>query len=257
MTEKIRILFLSENPWTTSRILVDEEAREIFERIQEGPYRERFELHKHAATRTIDLQRLLLLHKPHIVHFSGHGSKKHKIILGGSPGRGKTIDRQGLVEVLALYNHHLRLVLLNACFTKAQARSIAEVIDYSVGTGKGIGDKGSVAFAGAFYRALGFGKSIRDAFDSARAELVLTKMPRTQGIELFVRDGISEKDPFPQQVHKLSSIGHLAGESSLVWKVTEERSECQITVFEASVIRKSSKRIRSEVALYGPAKSAN
>ena len=257
MTEKIRILFLSANPWTTSRILVDEEAREIFERIQEGPYRERFELHKHAATRTIDLQRLLLLHKPHIVHFSGHGSKKHKIILGGSPGRGKTIDRQGLVEVLALYNHHLRLVLLNACFTKAQARSIAEVIDYSVGTGKGIGDKGSVAFAGAFYRALGFGKSIRDAFDSARAELVLTKMPRTQGIELFVRDGISEKDPFPQQVHKLSSIGHLAGESSLVWKVTEERSECQITVFEASVIRKSSKRIRSEVALYGPAKSAN
>ena len=257
MTEKIRILFLSANPWTTSRILVDEEAREIFERIQEGPYRERFELHKHAATRTIDLQRLLLLHKPHIVHFSGHGSKKHKIILGGSPGRGKTIDQQGLVEVLALYNHHLRLVLLNACFTKAQARSIAEVIDYSVGTGKGIGDKGSVAFAGAFYRALGFGKSIRDAFDSARAELVLTKMPRTQGIELFVRDGISEKDPFPQQVHKLSSIGHLAGESSLVWKVTEERSECQITVFEASVIRKSSKRIRSEVALYGPAKSAN
>ena len=257
MTEKIRILFLSANPWTTSRILVDEEAREIFERIQEGPYRERFELHKHAATRTIDLQRLLLLHKPHIVHFSGHGSEKHKIILGGSPGRGKTVDQQGLVEVLALYNHHLRLVLLNACFTKAQARSIAEVIDYSVGTGKGIGDKGSVAFAGAFYRALGFGKSIRDAFDSARAELVLTKMPRTQGIELFVRDGISEKDPFPQQAHKLSSIGHLAGESSLVWKVTEERSECQITVFEASVIRKSSKRIRSEVALYGPAKSAN
>ena len=255
MTEKIRILFLSANPWTTSRILVDEEAREIFERIQEGPYRERFELHKHAATRTIDLQRLLLLHKPHIVHFSGHGSKKHKIILGGSPGRGKTIDQQGLVEVLALYNHHLRLVLLNACFTKAQARSIAEVIDYSVGTGKGIGDKGSVAFAGAFYRALGFGKSIRDAFDSARAELVLTKMPRTQGIELFVRDGISEKDPFPQQAHRLSSIGQLAGEPGLVWKVTEERSECQVTVFEASVIRTSSKTIRSAVALYGSVKN--
>ena len=111
MTEKIRILFLSANPWTTSRILVDEEAREIFERIQEGPYRERFELHKHTATRPIDLQRLLLLHKPHIVHFSGHASKKHKLILGGAPGRGKTIDQQGLVDVLALYNHHLRLVL--------------------------------------------------------------------------------------------------------------------------------------------------
>jgi CHAT domain-containing protein len=255
MTEKIRILFLSANPWTTSRILVDEEAREIFERIQEGPFREWFELHKHTATRAIDLQRLLLMHKPHIVHFSGHGSKKHKIILGGAPGRGKTVDQQGLVEVLALYNCHLRLVLLNACFTKAQARSIAEVIDYSVGTGKGIGDKGGVAFAGAFYRALSFGKSIREAFNSAKAELVLTKMPRTQGIELFVRNGISEKDPFPEQTRnasnlrndKLSSTGPFNSESSLVWKTTEKRVE--ITVFETSVISGSSKRTGSAVAL--------
>lgn len=255
MTEKIRILFLSANPWTTGRILVDEEAREIFERIQEGPHRDRFELHKHTATRAIDLQRLLLFHKPHIVHFSGHGSKKHKIILGGAPGRGKTVDQQGLVEVLGLYNHHVRLVVLNACFTKTQARSIADVIDYSVGTGKGIGDKGSVAFAGAFYRALGFGKSIREAFNSARAELVLTKMPRTQGIELFVREGISETDSFPQQIHtsittsKLSSKDLFTGQSSLVWKTTEERLE--ITVIKTSVITRSA----VGVALHGPPSS--
>src|SRR5215213_3306807 len=254
MTEKTRILFLSANPWTTSRILVDEEAREIFERIQEGPCRDGFELHKHTATRAIDLQRLLLLHRPHIVHFSGHGSKKHKLIFGGAPGRGKTIDHQGLVNVLALYSRHLRLVLLNACFTKTQARSIADVIDYSVGTGKGIGDKGSVAFAGAFYRALGFGKSIREAFNSAKAELVLTKMPRTQGIELFVRNGISQKNPFPQQTHNpvrlrndTSPINLSKSESSLVWKTTEERFE--ITVFETSVTGRASKRIRSGVAL--------
>ena len=88
--------------------------------------------------------------------------------------------------------------MLNACFMKDQARSISEVIDYAVGTGKGIGDKAGVAFAGAFYRALGFGKSVRDAFDSAKVELGLTKMPRTKGIELFVRDGLSELDTFPQ-----------------------------------------------------------
>ena len=178
----------------------------------------------------------------------------HKIILGGAPGRGKTIDQQGLVEVLGLYNHHLRLVLLNACFTKTQARSLAKVIDYSVGTGKGIGDKGSVAFAGAFYRALGFGKSIREAFNSAQAELGLTKMPRTQGIELFVREGISETDPFPQQTDnpittsKLSSTGLFIGESNLVWKTMEERFE--ITVVETYVSARSGKRVRSKAALY-------
>ena len=250
MTKKIRILFLSANPWTTSRILVDEEAREIFERIQEGPYRTRFELYNHAATRPIDLQKLLLFYQPHIVHFSGHGNKKQKLILGGTPGRGKTIDRDGLVELLALYNTHLRLVLLNACFTKVQARLISEVVDYAVGTGKGIGDKAGVAFAGAFYRALGFGKSIRDAFDSAKAELGLTKMPRTQGIELFVRAGLSELDLFPE----LDTDQDTKRCLRLVYEKTEERTEYDITVFGRSgITRFSSKRVWSEVINSRPA----
>lgn len=198
MTEKTRILFLSASPWTNSRILVDEEAREIFERLHEGPCRERFELFNYPAARPGDLQRLLLTYRPHIVHFSGHGSKQHKIILGGMHGRGKMIDQQGLADVFALYNSHVRLVLLNACFTKTQARSLSEVVNYSIGTSRAIGDKVCVTFAGAFYRALGYGRSIRDAFESAKAELALTKIPRSRGIELFVRSGLSENDQFPE-----------------------------------------------------------
>src|ERR1041384_1474292 len=247
MTGKIRILFLSANPWTTSRILVDEEAREIFERIQEGPYRTRFELYNHAATRPIDLQKLLLFYRPHIVHFSGHGNKKQKLILGGTPGRGKTVDTLGLVELFALYNAHLRLVLLNACFTKVQARLLSEVIDYAVGTGKGIGDKAGVAFAGAFYRALGFGNSIRNAFDSAKAELGLTKMPRTQGFELFMRQGIAELDP-RTQFNSEPESKQGAVNSSFILRATEETSEYEITVFgSSSSTRFRHKRIWSEV----------
>jgi len=228
MNEKIRILFLSSNPWTTSRILVDEEAREIFERIQEGPYRERFELHKHTAIKPIDLQRLLLMYQPHIVHFSGHGSKGHKLILAGTCGRGKTVDQQGLANVFSLYRSHVRLVLLNACFTKAQARSISEVVNYSIGTGRGIGDKVGVAFAGAFYRALGFGRSVRDAFESAQAELALTKTPRSRGIELFVRDGISEEDPFPSVDPSPDRHSHTV-DSNVMFR-TEVSYAFQITV---------------------------
>jgi hypothetical protein len=206
MSEKIRILFLSANPLPTGRILVDQEAREVFERIQEGPYREKFELHKYLAVRPIDLQKLLLMHQPHIVHFSCHGTKRHKIIFEGAPGRGKTVDQQGLAKVFALYSNHVRLVLLNACFTRDQARSISGVVNYSIGTSEGIGDKVGVAFAGAFYRALGFGKSVRDAFESAKAELALTKIPRSRGIELFVRKGISQKDQFPRSERQIKVL---------------------------------------------------
>lgn len=198
MTEKIRILVLSSNPWGTGRILVAEEVREISDRIQEGPYRDNFEVHHHGAVRPKDLQRLLLTYEPQIVHFSGHGSKRHRILFNGTNDRAQALDQQGLKEVFTSYNKHVRLVLLNACFTMTQARLISDVVDYSIGTVRPIGDKVSVAFAGAFYRALSFGKSVRDAFRSAKAELALTKMPRSFGIELFVRNTINKADRFPQ-----------------------------------------------------------
>jgi len=199
-SKKIRILFLSANPWTTARILVDEEAREVFEKLQEGSYRHRFILQKHFAIRPGDIQRLLMMHRPHIVHFSGHGSKRHRIILGGLPGRGKQIERQPLVDVFALYRKHVRLVFLNACFTRTQAKSLSEVIDYSIGAGKPIGDKEGVAFAGAFYRGLAFGNSVKEAFASATAELELRRMKRARGLELFIRDGVNDDDRFPHSV---------------------------------------------------------
>jgi hypothetical protein len=261
MPEKIRILFLSANPWTTSRILVDKEARDIFEKLEEGRYRDKFELRKHSAIRPGDLQRLLMKHEPHIVHFSGHGSKARKIILEGAPGRGKQIDPQGLVDVFRLYSSHLRLVLLNACFTKGQAQGLAEVIDYSVGISKAIGDRAGVTFAGAFYRALGFGRSVRAAFDSAKAELRLTRTPRSQGIELFVRDGVRVDETFPSFDKNLAgdnqeilppAARHLLTDNSsefengfvrcamlnggLIVKQTHERFEGGTRVLEKSVV---------------------
>lgn len=263
MNEKIRILFLSANPWTTSRILVDEEERQVFEKLQEGPCRDNFELHKHAAIRTSDLQRFLMMYKPHIVHFSGHGSKSHKIILGSTPGRGKEVDQQGLVEIFALYQKHVRLAFLNACFTTRQARSLSEVIDYAVGAGKMIGDKGGVAFAGAFYRALGFGMSVKGAFESAQAEIALTKMPRTKGFELFVRHGVDEDDFFPQR----PAVGREAAEPSRFvshpLSKHGDQQGCGGTLFCENLVWRSTKSVVAEIGrcettdLRPAAKSAN
>lgn len=222
MSEKTRILLLSANPLPTGRIMVDVEAREISEKLQEGPCRDQFELYQNTAVRPIDVQKLLLRYEPHIVHFCGHGHKREKIILGGPPGRAKTIDK-GIAQVFALYNHHVRLVVLNACYTHTLARSITQSVDYAVGAGGGIGDKAGVAFAGAFYRALGFGKSVKEAFESATAELALTKMPRSRGIELFVGNGLGRKGPFPQ-------VDRAQDGSSPRQSHTGQRIECQITV---------------------------
>lgn len=222
MSQKIRILLLSANPLPCGRILVDVEAREIFERLQEGPYRDQFELHTYTAIKPIDVQKLLLMHRPQIVHFCGHGHRTKRIILGGATGRAKTVDIQGLAQVFALCNDHVRLVVLNACFTNALARSIVQSVDYTVGTEKPIGDKAGVAFAGALYRGLGFGKSVKEAFALAQAELGLTRMPRARGIELFVREGLNECDSFPRLV-----------DTELKPRRGNVRSEGRVSVYES------------------------
>jgi hypothetical protein len=261
MPEKIRILFLSANPWNTSRILVDKEAREIFERLEEGPCRDRFELHKHAAIRPGDLHRLLMKYQPTIVHFSGHGSKTCKIILEGTHGRGKQVDPQGLVDLFRFSSQYVRLVLLNACFTSPQASALAGVIDYSIGISRAIGDRAGVAFAGGFYRALGFGKPVPEAFASAKAELRLTKTPRSKGIELFVRRGIDESGTVSSAdanglVNRANTLGlalkELCGkdsiedqaryfhsatvERSFILKQTHQGIESGTSIFETSAV---------------------
>ena len=204
MREKIRILLLSSNPSAKSAIFMDEEARVIFEQLQAGPYRDRFQIYSHAALCPGDIQKLLLLHVPHVVHFSGDGRNTRQIKLRKLQPRGKLLEQRGLTNVFALYNTHLRLVLLNGRFTKAQARSVSQVINYSIGAGKGFGDEACATFVAAFYRALAFGKSVRGAFASAKAELALTKLPRSRGIQLFIRHGVSERDRFPRLVPRAS-----------------------------------------------------
>jgi hypothetical protein len=196
MGEKTRILFLSANPPNTGPIRVDEEAREVFKRLEEGSNRDAFELIKHPALRPGDLQLLLMKYRPEIVHFCGHSSLAQKIFMEGPGGKGKQIATEALVEVFRLYQDHVRVVVLNACSTRDQAQALTAVIDYTVGAGKGIGDRAAIKFAGAFYRALSFAVPVEKAFDSARAELLIQKIPRSNGLELFKREGLNSTITF-------------------------------------------------------------
>ena len=60
MDEKIRVLFLAANPINAGRLRLDEEAREIQQKLASGTYRETFELISQFATRPNDLQLALL-----------------------------------------------------------------------------------------------------------------------------------------------------------------------------------------------------
>ena len=72
--EKIRLLFLAASP-DVSPLSPDKEHREITAKIRAAEYRDSLEVISRWAVRPDDIQQALLEIRPHVLHFSGHGTK--------------------------------------------------------------------------------------------------------------------------------------------------------------------------------------
>jgi len=170
---KIKILFVSANPAGTQQLKLDEEAREIEAKIRAAEHRDSLELITKWAVRPDDLLQSLNQHRPHIVHFSGHGSPTEEIVLLDKLGKPKPVSKEALVHLFRALKDNIRVVVLNACFSEPQAEAITGEIDCAIGMMREIGDDAAITFAASFYRAIGFGRSIKEAFDQGIAALHL------------------------------------------------------------------------------------
>ena len=185
----IKILFLAANPKDTNPLRLGEEARAIKERLRLADLRDQFVFEQEHAVRVTDLQGHLLHHQPHIVHFSGHGSKTGRIILENALGRSKAVTAVALKALFSTLKDNIRCVVLNACYSEYQARGIAESIDCVVGMGRAIDDSSAVAFAASFYQGLGYGRSIQTAFELGKGQIHLLGLPGKDVPQLKVAPG--------------------------------------------------------------------
>ncbi len=174
---KIRILFISANPANTDRLKLIEEVKNIRYKIRAAEYRDQFQIEQSHEISLSDLQSELLWFKPHVVHFSGHGSKEGKLIFQNPSGSSEEASPAFLTRLFGLINRgaspdqKIGLLVLNACYSDIQARAICESVDSVVGTSAAIGDNDAIAFAGAFYEALAAGKDIETAFQLGQSAL--------------------------------------------------------------------------------------
>jgi hypothetical protein len=197
MTEKIKVLFLAANPVNVAyRPHLDQEAHEISERIQIGTKRDQFDFITQWAMRPEDLQKALLRFKPHIVHFSGHGSKTQGIILQDYAGNMVPVSKNALVGLFKVLKDNIRVVLLNACYSKAQAEGISQTIDYTIGMKKAVGDEAAIAFSSAFYQGLAFGRTVKESFELAKNQIQIAGIRESKTPVLTVRDGVNPLEPF-------------------------------------------------------------
>jgi CHAT domain-containing protein len=167
------ILFLAANPIGTQRLRVDLEMRMIDQRLRGASLRDQFNLNVQLAVRYNDLAEALLRFSPHIVHFAGHGSVQGEIILEDANGIAHPVSPDTLARLLHVLRDNVRCVVLNACWTAERAEKIAEVIDCVVGMAWTVADKDAINFASGFYQALGYGRSIQEAFELGGIEIEL------------------------------------------------------------------------------------
>ncbi len=214
---KVKILFLASNPVEQSRLALDEEIRAITAQIRASDHRDSLEVVSGWAVRPDDLQQLLLEHKPHIVHFSGHGTRDapssvtpprnlssardmiishvchvEQFVLMGEGGQAHPMSKAALVDLFYALRADVRLVVLNACHSEPFAEALAEVIPCTIGMRGAITDDAAIAFAAAFYRGLGFGRSIQEAFDLGKNAAMNLPIPEDQAPRLYSLKGAGD-----------------------------------------------------------------
>jgi diguanylate cyclase (GGDEF)-like protein len=248
---KVRILFLAANPRGTPWIQLDEEIRAITKRIQESSHPDSLELISMWAVRTDDLLQGLNKHKPHIVHFSAHGTRVGEIIFVSEGGKPKAVGAKALRALFETLRDNVRVVVLNACYSKIQAAAISEVIDCVVGIQNSLQDSFAIAFAASFYSALGFGRSVQEAFEQGRVAILLEGGSEHDTPDLLVRTGVN-----PAKVYLLddeADYGNSESEIEIIFREHKKQENYEISlVFMdldkfAGINKRFGKRIGDEV----------
>jgi nucleoside phosphorylase len=213
--DKHTILFLAANPVGTDLLALDEEARAIHVELERSGHRDRFDLVTRWAVRPVDLLRELRKLRPTVVHFSGHGGRlapsRHRpgraprrdvviddraqdsqdgLFFQDRNGRPQRVSAEALQQTFGAAGSSVRVVVLNACYSSAQAEALRAYVDCVVGMRNAIDDDAARNFAIGFYGGLGDGESVAKAFEQGRAAISLEGLHDSGRPQLHIRAGV-------------------------------------------------------------------
>lgn len=204
------ILMLSANPKGSSFHRLEQEKRDIAEGLQRSRHRDQFRLETKSAVRPRDLQRAMLDLNPQIVHFSGESDAEAGLVFEDESGQPKSIAAAALAGLFSQFADQLQCVVLNACYSEAQAIAIAQHIPFVIGMSAAIDERAAIEFAVGFYDALGAGRDIQFAYQlgCSAAQLtgndlkpVLKIQPRARSITIAP----TSSQPFSPAIYNAST----------------------------------------------------
>ncbi len=187
------ILFLSSNPKGTDKLELEKEFAQLHNVLQNNS--SSFMVKSEWAVTVLELQNLIIKHKPNILHFSGHGipardlpkdpatrglkKKNHErengIILEGPNGERSLVSTSALSDVFELFaeRYRIKAVILNACYVGEQAEALNKHVPLIIGMKNTITDEAAIYFSRQFYATLAAENDLKFAFKVAKNQLRL------------------------------------------------------------------------------------
>lgn len=188
--EKITVLFLATNPKGTSQLRLDEEARTIQEMIRKSEHRDSISFETRWAVRPLDILQAINEINPDVIHFSGHGSVTGELVLENTDGSAKLVTKEAITQTIMSSSDKIHLIFFNACFSYEQACEVVGYVDTAIGMTDSISDAAACAFAAQFYSSLGFGFSVKKAFEQAKGVMMLESPTEANIPMLYTKDDI-------------------------------------------------------------------
>jgi hypothetical protein len=166
-TQCTTFLFVAANPSDETRLksLIE------YEKIKDLLELQKIYVYLPVFAATTDRLIKALKKNPNIVHFAGHGNKDGIKLLNRDNDTGTLASNQTLIELFDPFKEHIRLVVLNSCFSKSQAKDISQLGIYVIGMSDELNEDKEIAiiFSSTLYNVLAENLNIEKAFKSATA----------------------------------------------------------------------------------------
>lgn len=169
----LKVLFLAASPRNEERLRLDEEARDIKDKLRRVDKPSvTVDITNEWAVRVSDLQDILLGTRYGALQFSGHGGGG-TVCFEDSIGDAVPVDGTAFSQLIKLAGSGIECVILNACYSDDVAKNIVSPVQCVIGCDDSIGDDAAIAFSRAFYRGLAHGKTYEESFHLAQNEVEL------------------------------------------------------------------------------------
>lgn len=190
--ERLRVLYLTSSPDPTSPLRVDAEVNNVLKELRGAKYRELIEVHHRPAAGPEDLINGINDHRPHVIHFSGHGG------YGGlsfddanmDVPEEQLVDYEILAKLLRATAQPPKLVVLNACHSLAGSDYLLASVPVLVAMSAAVGDLAAGLFATRFYAAIAAAQSVGHAVEQARAVVSMALPDEPDVVTLCARPGV-------------------------------------------------------------------